>query len=49
MILDKKELALILAELAQVVKQEKLPDYRSGYIDGVLDFYNHAAKKLGEE
>jgi len=48
MILDKKELALVMAELAKVVKQEKSEsiDYRSGYVEGVLDFYNEATKKL---
>lgn len=48
MILDKKELAVIMAELGKTVKQEKSPDYRNGFIDGILDFYNQATKKLEE-
>jgi hypothetical protein len=44
--LDKKELAFVMAELGKVVKQEKSADYRSGYVDGILDFYNEATKIL---
>ena len=48
MILDKKELALIMAELGKETKQGKDEDYKRAYIDGILDFYNRATRKLEE-
>lgn len=38
--LDRKELLTIMTELAKITKTEKSQDYRNGYTDGVLDFYN---------
>lgn len=42
----KEKLAVVMAELLKVIKREKPDDYRSGYVDGVLDFYNDASKEL---
>ena len=41
----KAKLALIMAELLKIIKQQKSDDYRSGYVDGILDFYNAATKE----
>jgi len=44
--MNKEKLAVIMADLLRVVKQEKELGYRSGYADGVLDFYNEALKVI---
>lgn len=49
MILDKKELALALAELCKLIKKEKTNEYKEGYFDGVMDYYNEVCKKLNGE
>ena len=45
MILDKKELAFIMAELGKAVKREKSEEYKNGYTDGIMDFYNRATQE----
>lgn len=43
-ILDRKKLVDMLTILGQEVKQEKSQEYRSGYMDGLMDFFNETNK-----
>lgn len=35
-------------KLLEKFQQEKSADYRNGYVDGIMDFYNQTSKKLEE-
>lgn len=47
--LDEVKLKFILTELGKSVKQEKSIDYKIGYMDGVMDFFNQSCKILKEK
>ena len=43
-----EELAEKRNKLLQEVRQEKDKEYRSGYVDGILDMYNEGIKEKKE-
>jgi len=46
--MTKSDLDMIRNMLLMEVKLNKSDDYRSGYVDGVLDVYNEVVRKCEE-
>jgi hypothetical protein len=43
--ISKKEAAIgVMNKLLLVAKQEKVQEYKDGYVDAILDFYNELIK-----
>ena len=44
--MTKEQLDVIMVDLLKAAKQEKEPEYKSGYVDGALDMYNKILQEI---